>query len=199
MPAVPNFPGVPALDSYIGDVVGQLVEDVLDAIFGTTVQWGIYLDGLPVLSYDNQVSFSYSQDWKISTYPVEEGSFQTYNKVQMPAEVRCKFSAGGSVTNRQNLLQSIDEVMSTTDLYDIVTPETVYLGYNFMHREYDREANNVGLLVVDITLEEVIETATAQFQDTASPNATGQVGLGNVSAPTSSQSEQSTVSQGGWN
>ena len=52
------------------------------------------------------------------------------------------------------MLQSIDAVMSTTALYDVVTPETVYLGYNFMHRDYDREAERVGLVVIDIWLQE---------------------------------------------
>lgn len=201
MPQVPNVPGVPALSSYAEDDIALLFADVLTAIFDVLFpqQWGIFLDGVPVLSYDNQVNFGYSQDWKISTYPVEQGSFQTYDKIQLPSEIRCRFSAGASVTNRQEMLDSIDAVMNTTDLYDVVTPEEVYLGYNFMHRDYDRQAERVGLIEIDVTLMEVLETATAQFQDTLDPTTSGQVGLGNVSAdPTPGGTQTAILDQGGW-
>lgn len=182
MADVPNLPGVPALTGYAANDVALLLEDAVSEIVGGLgePQWGIYLDGFPVLTYDNQAAFSYSQDWKISTYPVEEGSFTTYDKVQQPSEIRCRFSAGASVLNRQAMLQSIDAVMNTTDLYDVVTPEVTYLGYNFAHRDYDREAASVGLIVVDVWLVEVLQTATEQFQSTQSPAYAGQVGLGNV-------------------
>lgn len=200
MPQVPNVPGVPALDSYSDNDVALLFADVVDAIFGILFpeQWGIFLDGVPVLVYDNQVSFEYVQDWKISTYPVEQGSFQSYDKVQLPSEIRCRFSAGASTTNRQAMLQSIDDVMNTTDLYDVVTPETVFLGYNFTHRDYSRTAERVGLVQIDVVLTEVLETATAQFQDTLNPAVAGQVGLGNVSAGPTSGSLQSSIQDGGW-
>ena len=77
MANVPNVPGVPPLSSYGANNITLLVEDAVSVVLGTlgAPQWGIYLNGVAVLSYDNQVSFSYKQDWKISTYPVEQGSF----------------------------------------------------------------------------------------------------------------------------
>jgi hypothetical protein len=200
MPNIPNVPGVPSLSSYSPNNIILLLADAISEIVGFLApQWGIYLDGVPVLAYDNQLSFSYSQDWKLSTYPVEEGSFQTYDKVQQPSEIRCRFSAGGSAVNRQEMLQSIDAVMSDTNLYDVVTPEEVYLQYNFMHRDYDREAANVGLVVIDLWLMEIIETTTAQFQNTQSPASIGQVGLGTVATPPTDSSTQSAISADGWN
>lgn len=200
MPNVPNLPGVPPLNSYSATGVALLAADIVSAIFGfSSQQWGIFLDGEPVLAYDTQVNFSYSQEWKVSTYPVEQGAFQSYNKVQMPSAVRCRFSAGASATNRQEMLDSIDAVMSTTELYDVVTPEAVYLGYNFVHREYDREAANVGLVQVDVILTEIMETATAQFQNTSTPVVAGQVGLGQVGVPQTDPATQASVAQQGWN
>lgn len=198
MPAVPNVPGVPPLDSYSANNIVLLFADVVGAIFGILLpeQWGIFLDGVPVLSYDNQVGFEYGQHWKVSTYPVEQGSFQAYDKVQMPSQIRCRFSAGASVTNRQEMLSSIDAVMSTTELYDVVTPEIVYLDYNFVHRSYDREAARVGLVEIDVFLMEILQTATAQYQNTQNPTVAGQVGLGNVTAPQTSGAVSSTVFSG---
>ena len=198
MPQVPNLPGVPALDSYSENNIVLLVADAIEAILGVlSPQWGIFLDGFPVLTYDNQVNFEYGQDWKISTYPVEQGSFTTYDKVQTPSEIRCRFSAGASVTNRQDMLSSIDAVMSDTNLYDVVTPEVVYLDYNFMHRSYDREAARVGLVEIDVFLMEILQTATAQFLNTVNPTNSGQVGLGNVPATQTPAATQAGVNAAG--
>lgn len=186
MPDVPNVPGVPPLASYAANNIVQITADAVATLFSSLfgVAWGIFWNGLPVLSYDNQRSFGYQQEWHISTYPVEGGSFQTYNKVQRPAAVRVRIAAGGSTVNRFAMLETIDSVMDTTLLYDVVTPEKVYLGYNFVRREYSREPENVGLIAVDLMLMEVIETATAQYQSTQTPVVAGQIGLGNV--PTNS-------------
>lgn len=185
MPDIPNVPGVPALSGYSSELPTLLFADAAAALlsFLAPNTWGIFLDGIPVLLYDTQVNFEYLQDWKVSTYPVEQGAFQSYDKVQLPSEIRVRLAAGASVFNRQAMLDSIDLQMSTTLTYDIVTPEKVYLNYNFTHRSYSKEAANVGLVEIDLMFVEIMETATAQFQDTLDPTASGQVGLGNVSAP----------------
>jgi hypothetical protein len=184
MPDVPQVPGVPDLLSYAGGVGGALVlltQDVL-SLFGIQI-WGIFFEGipLPALFFDNMLSFSYKQDFPISTYPVEQGGFQTYDKVRLPGEVRCRFSTGGSVAERQLFIFSIDAAMTTTQLYDIVTPEKVFLGYNFTHRDYDRTAESAGLVIVDIWLTEVVTTSSSLFQSTQVPGIAGQSGQGIVS------------------
>lgn len=200
MPFVPNVPGVPALSSYIPNNLTLLLGDAAGLILGALgVQtWGIFLDGIPVLSYDNFVSFEYSQDWDISTYPVESGSFASYDKVQNPSEIRVRISAGADVLNRQAMLDTIDLQMSTTITYDIVTPETVYLNYNFRRREYDRAAEKVGLIVVDLYFIEIIQTATALFQNVANAAFSGQVSVGNTIPGSTSPNTAGQVSASGW-
>ena len=86
----------------------MLVEDAASVLLGlitATPQWGIYLNGVAVLSYDNQMSFGYKQDWKISTYPVEQGSFQSYDKVQLPFEVRMRVA--GSVSSARSMTRGM--------------------------------------------------------------------------------------------
>ena len=85
--------------------------------------------------------------------------------------------------------------MSTTSLYDVVTPEKTYLGYNFMHRDYDRDAESAGMIVIDIWLMEILQTATAQFQNTQSPTTAGQQGQGNVTAQTPNQTVEQDFNQ----
>jgi hypothetical protein len=194
---VPNVLGVPPLASYAPNNVALLVADVVSAIFNFLApQWGIFLDGVNVLDYDNQVSFSFRKDWSVATYPVEQGSFQTYDKVEQPGEIRCRFSTGGSTINRQLMLSTLQAAMTTTLTYDVLTPETTYLSYNFTHMDYDRDAESAGMLVVDVWLKEVIQTATAQFQSTANPTVAGAVGGGNVQTSQPSTGLSSAVSGG---
>lgn len=190
MPFIPNVPGVPALSSYApNNVVELLTTDILSAVVAALFPntWGIFLDDLPVpvIAYNSFVSFDYKQDFPISTYPVEQGSFTTYDKVRLPAEIRVRLAQGGSVFERQLFLDTIAAVMTTTGLYTVVTPDQIYLNFNFTHRNVTRTAEQgVGLVVVDLWLTEVIESALASFQATANAAIAGVTGLGGVTAQT---------------
>ncbi len=190
MPDIPNVPGVPPLSSYappggLGDITTLLISDALTAALSFLLGpvYGIFLDHLPipVIIADNYVRFEYKQHFDIATYPVEQGSFLSYDKVRFPAEIKVRVSAGGTVFTRQALLNTIDLAMSTTGTYDVVTPEQVYLNYNFVSRELIREADRgAGLIAVDITLMEILQTATALFQTTAVPSVAGIVNTGSA-------------------
>lgn len=179
---VPNVPGVPALRLYSAVSFVLLTRDLIRTFGGRFfTQWGIFKGGVPVLAADNQISFELKQDLPLSDYPVEKGGFQSYNKVQLPADIRTQFSAGGSEANRQAFLASINAVINTTDVYDVVTPEVVYLGYNFSHRNFYRTAKaGVGLITVDLWLTEIRQTATATFPNTQQPGIAGPQALGAV-------------------
>lgn len=200
MPDVPNVPGVPALASFGAALAALLTTDLVPALFGTAgPQWGIFLNGEAVVAADSNVKFELRQDFPISDYPVENGGFQNYDKVQLPIDIRVAVTAGGSVSNRQAFLASIDAVMNTTDLYDVVTPETVYTGYNFTHRDFRRTADRgVGLIMVDLWLTEIRVTATANFSSTQQPSESGQQNVGNVQPGTPNAYIQQNFNSGAW-
>ena len=179
---IPNVPGVPPLPSYSANDIVLLTEDLISLLIGSAgPQWGIFLDGEAVIAADSTISFEYKQDTPVSDYPVEDGGFQSYDKVQLPGDIRMRFTAGGSVANRANFLASIDDVMNTTDLYDVLTPEEVYLSFNFVHRDINKRtaSNGVGLIAVDLWLTEIRVTATATFSNTQQPSGAGQQNAGN--------------------
>jgi hypothetical protein len=129
------------------------------------------------------VDFEYKQDWTVSDYPVEQGGFQSYDKVQLPFDVKMRIAAGGSASNRQALLGTIDGIANAITLYDVYTPEQAYIGCNVTHYDYKRAAaNGAGMILIDVWLVEVRVTATAAFQNTQQPGVAGQQALGNVSA-----------------
>lgn len=154
-----SIPGLPSLPPGLGNLFSAvpLITGDSVAIGGqNSQQWGVFLNGDPVVIADNVLSMEYSQDFKISNYPVEGGSFSSYNKVQMPAEVRFRFSTGGSSSDRSDMLNSIATVIGDTNLYDVVTPDASYVNFNFVHQNYRRTAQEgAGLLSVDVKVEEV--------------------------------------------
>lgn len=156
-------------------------------------QWGIYFGGVPVIIADNVVEVQYRQQWSVSDFPVERGAFQSYDKVQVPYDARLRFTAGGSLANREAMLASIAAVAADTNLYDVVTPEAVYLSCNFTHYDYSRRSNEgLGLLSVDIWLIEVRQAASAGMSNTQDPSGASQVNDGAVQTvpPTGAQSAQ---------
>lgn len=200
MADIPNVPGVPALLSFADDPVALLIRDAVALLLGRPgPQWGIFLDGEPVIEADNTISFDLKQDLPVSDYPVEDGGFQSYDKVELPADIRLRMSCGGSVEERQAFLDSIEENINTTDLYDILTPERVFTGYCFTHRDFRRTAQNgVGLIVVDLWLTNIRVTSTANFTNTQQPGDAGTQSAGNVQPQTPNQRVQQGFADGGW-
>ena len=166
--------GVPALlDAVINEVV-LLTADLLFPGQVREQQWGLFLNGGPVVVSDNVISFEFKQDYRLSNYNQEEGAFETYNKVQLPYDVRLRFSTGGSAADRQQMIDSVDAIIASLDLYDAVTPERVYTSVNPVHQDYRRTARDgVGLLTIDVYCQQVRVTATPQFANSTPTGATG--------------------------
>lgn len=160
MVAVPNVPGVPtvAFSPVIGAAASLLTGDDLGTYISLfSPQWGVFdSDGNAVVVADIVSDLSHKEEYVICNYPVEDGGFASFNKVQTPYQARVRFAAGGSEAARSALLASIDDVIADLNLYDVVTPEQTYQNANFIRREYRRVAQEgVSLLIVDVVLEEV--------------------------------------------
>jgi hypothetical protein len=205
-PNIPVAPGVPILNRNPIVAASQIIllaEDLISIFVGGLFgpQWGIFLDGEPVVMADSVISFDFKQDWTVPTYSVEQGGFESYDKVQLPFEVRLRMTAGGDQTSRQNFLDSIQAIVGDFNLYDAVTPEEVYTSVNVTHWDYHRSAQQgAGLITVDIQLTEIRVTATTQFGNTQSPVSSGQQAQGQTQtgtvAPQVTQSITSAMSTG---
>jgi hypothetical protein len=193
--SVPNVAGVPPVNfapDFTSVATTLLTADTFDifGLFGT--QWGIYLDGVPVIVADTVIAFDYRQDWTIADYPLEEGSFESYDKVATPFDTRFQFIAGGGAANRQALLDSIAAIAGDLNIYDVVTPDSIYPSVNVKHYDYRRTTTRgLGLITVDVWCTE-IRVATASFGSTASPTSAPNVDGGQVQ-PTAPTSTQTTV------
>lgn len=187
-PNVPDFPGVPALRRNLSAPVAQLVALVADAFgllsAGEPQQWGIFLNGVPVVQPDTVISVSKKHHRAIAEYQLQQGAFESYNKVDTPFVVHMRMVKGGSLSARQDFIESVEAIAATLDLYDVVTPESTITSVSISDIDYDRKAANVGLVIFDITLQQVRVTASAQFTTTPTTNAAAAAGSGATSSDT---------------
>lgn len=173
VPPVPRNPNaIPEIDPGVDEIGANEVNSDPDE-----TQWGLQLDGEFVIEADNVVSFEYKRDWVIADYQIEKGGYESYDKVQLPFDARVRFSCGGSVDSREAFLKSVKAIENDLKLYDIITPEEVYPSVNVGHVDFRRTAEQgVGLIVVDMYLIEIRDTATQTFANAqaspASPTAT---------------------------
>ena len=172
----PNVPlaiaGIPAVLRRAGTLVdarealATAGRDVSNTI--AAQRWGIFSkDGAPVLEADNVVSFEHSGEFRIADYPLEGGSFESYDKVATPFAVRIALSKGGTVVEREAFLSTAQSLLESIDTYNVVTPERTYLNVNVTRIGLTRNATNgAGMTTVELVLQEVRQAAKASFSRT---------------------------------
>jgi hypothetical protein len=113
----------------------------------------------PVLS---TFGVDYVKEMRVSDFPVEPGSFASYNKVETPANPLVTLTLAGSEDDRTNFLNAIDAACTSTNLYNVVTPEVQYVGYTIERYTYSRRASRgATLLIVEVSLKEIRQVSAA--------------------------------------
>jgi hypothetical protein len=178
-----GFPILLNAFNQIAETVQLLTSD-FEILFGSNqFVWGIYDSDTnqPVLISDNTVSFGYKQEYKISDYPIQKGTFANYNKVELPFIATIRMSVGGSLLDRAKFLDELVTLGTSTQLFNVITPEHVYLNANIIDYDYQRTTiNGAGMIVADIKLMEIRLTAQATFNNTQSTTDKSSVDGGQV-------------------
>ena len=199
LPAVPNAPGVPPMGPT-QKVISTAALVLADVAFLTRLflgpQWGIFdSTGQPVLQADSVRGLDFRREWAVSDFQIEQGQFGSINKVQIPADVRITFQvtgAGGildklipgtafaslitggslNISRREQVLQILDVLGDSFDLYTVATPEFVYENMTIVHIGGRREAEAGGAsnIPIEVYLREIREIAPASKTDTAAPS-----------------------------
>lgn len=202
-PNIPNVPGVPALVRQANAVISSaftLLKGDAAAVFGLVqeARWGIYTEaGQPVALADSVNAFEFSKMWRLSDYPVEEGGFETYNKVETPYQQRVTLAKGGTDDDRATFLAALDAAVASLDLFTVMTPDGAYANASLIGYNMRRHARGgVTLLLVEVMVEEVRVTATSAFTQTASPSGSAQASGGTVQAQTPSASQATAALSG---
>lgn len=165
-----NYAGVPPLadPTEFSDPINNYqptdaVDLPADPVPGT---WGLYdADNILVLTADTVLAVAFGNDFRISDYPLEDGGFESYNKVATPYTARIRMAfAGKSAGDRAQFLSDLDEALKSLELYSVVTPEAVYGNANIARYDYKRESREgAGMIVADLLITEVRLSSNPQY------------------------------------
>ena len=158
MPSIPDFIA-PEVLTNVGISLGGAA--LINAIFGKT--WGIVNQfGIPILLPDSVLGMNYDAGASISKYPVENGSFASYNKVNSPSMATVQMVKGkGGVLERSLFLAQLEALLKSTLSFYIITPEYVYMNYQIIGINHARSVQDgATMITVNVDLEEVLEAVT---------------------------------------
>jgi hypothetical protein len=220
-PDIPNLDGVPAIprsSKYPATVRATLglLQGMIWRIAQVNTRWGIWDSNGKALGDPSKItglsgnaleaaglgstlsvgSLDYAKEMRISDFPVEQGSFSSYNKVETPATPKVILCMQGTENDRRSFLDAIDTACKSTDLYRVVTPELTYFNYSIENYSYSRSnSRGTTLLIVEITLREVRQVSAiysiANAGNLDAPKDVGaslQIDNGKVQAQTPSKS-----------
>jgi hypothetical protein len=188
-PDVPDLPGVPALERFVGATVGASINGLLiNAGLGQLALqlarpvWGVFdPSGAPVAIADSTRSMQMRAESRVADYPIEQGLFESFNKVRLPYSAVVGLTCGGDQPRRSQFLNAIMDAKDSLDLCTIVLPEIVYFNANIIGYDYRREQRNgATLLHVDLHIEEVRVTVQASFSNVQNPASADPTNQGQV-------------------
>jgi len=124
--------------------------------------WGVYtLAGTEVFDVDSVVDLKITNKATVSDFPVEQGSFASYNKVNVPNAVKVRLAVGGQARIAAFQAALANE-LGAPNLYNVATPTTVYLNVTLESYDYAQSSESgLNLLVVDLAMKEVREVSPA--------------------------------------
>lgn len=182
-PNVPNVPGVPQLArsglfpvTPTPELGNPAVQGALWQSASGAPTWGIFdAKGKLVVDPDNIVNFDNRNEWRISTYPVQQGQFAQYNKVAVPYEISVRLTKGKTKTERKNFLASIDKIAGDLNLYTIVSPERSYVGVNVLRYEVARRGVQGAFFLAEVDIYFIqIQEVQPQYSTTGQATANAQ-------------------------
>ena len=200
---IPDVAGVPPIAFNPGIALPTLLtSDNLTGYFAGQFgpQWGVFSNGSSIIAAESVLGVDYKQEWSICNFPVEQGGFESFNKVQLPYQPRVRFAAGENIALRTALLASIAAIAGDLNLYDVVTPDVTYTNVNIEHYDYSRVYDRGNsLLVVDVWLKEIRPAGVSggtNFQNTANPSSASPINGGTVQSQSPTSSEAAAVAGG---
>lgn len=159
----PGFAAFAAPALILADALG-----ITGLLFGP--QWGLFtLNGAPFAVADSVYSMDYRREYIVATYPLEQGAYRAYNRVELPREARIRFTTN---TDKGGFLEALERAISSLELFRLYTPESAYENVTINHFDYRREARSgASLLHIDVWVTQVRILPQGRFASSAVPEA----------------------------
>lgn len=209
--SVPASAGVPALLrspllrtlAAIEDKVILLAADaVLLLRLFEGPRWGLFDDAhRPLFTELAQVAVrgvDFRKAYRLPDFPIEDGGFATYDKVETPSEPVVTYAVGGSEGQRRAFLDALDKAARSLALVQLVTPEISYPRMNIARYDYRRSDSAAATLItVEVWLQEVRSVAVGTFSNTRDAAAAPVAEGGSVAATPATPAQAAARAAGG--
>ena len=213
-PNVPNYPGVPIIPRVSAgspsiNISLASSQDWMINQAPNELPWGIYSPANKSIYTPTEggtlsvLTFGMNRSMDVSNFPIEANStnqgaaFASFNKVFQPYNPVVTLAMSGTEGEKIAFLKAIDDACSSTDLWNVYTPDASYSGTSgactIERYSYQRSATRgATMLIVEVSLKQ-IHQVTAQLSNVTlpspqSPSAAAPVqnGITQTSAPPTS-------------
>ncbi|MFA6213446.1 MAG: phage baseplate protein [Candidatus Obscuribacterales bacterium] len=167
IPAVSQLAGVPSLprNGIPLPAPGRILTTILNFILSTEPEvWGIFDEGgNKALEPDTFLEFGFNGAATVSKFPVQDGAFADYNKVQHPNDIVVYLAKGGvDFEGRKTFLDAIEAMKRSLTLYTVVTPYATnkqmnLYDYNYRHTSEDGSH----IVIAELRFEEIRQVSAA--------------------------------------
>jgi len=153
-------------------LLGNLATNLWDYLFpGPT--WGVFNVGTsdPSIEVSSVLELDIAAEARASDYFIQTGSFTSYNKVRMPDVIPIRLVKDGNETSRAQLLKWLDDNLSKTTLFDILSPEWRHPNLTLVGYRIGRTARSGAAMITADCLFQQIREKDVKFSSStiASP------------------------------
>ena len=124
-------------------------------------RWAL-IDDSQNVAFDFQtiLSMEFADDSNVVSSIIENGSFVSYNKTDLPARISMTVVLNGMESVQQTTLTALRSAKNSTDVFSVVTPFETYVNMNITALRYSRTVDRGATrTILDIVLQEIREVS----------------------------------------
>lgn len=140
-------------------LLGNFASGLVDFLFPDP-NWGVYLSGTTTRAFDvsSVAELDIGGESHVSDYPLEDGTFATYNKVRTPNMFAIRMMRDGSQAQRAAFLNWLQIKTGSLELFDVLCPERSYLNATLKSYRVSRTSGSgASMVIADCVFQEIRE------------------------------------------
>lgn len=151
-------------------LLGNSANALIDFLFPTP-NWGVYKKGTTTKAFDvsSVVELDISGESNVSDYPIEGGTFTTYNKVLLPNAFGIRMTRDGNQEQRTAFLNWLNTTLGSFELFDILCPEYTYKNVTLKSYRISRTSESGASMVSADCLFQEVRQIPASYTTTRIP------------------------------
>lgn len=142
----------------IGLTLLGTLASTLASFFNPPPLWGVFDQGTttPATDVSGVLEVGIGAEASVSNYPLEDGTFATYNKVLTPNVYNIRLVRDGTEAQRGAFLQWLQANVGSLNLFDVLTPEAGYANVTLKNYRLSRtRESGAAMIVADCLFQEV--------------------------------------------